>query len=71
MRQLNIFDTTKETSGISVMRNSTFQKDIYKLLCIRDIEKLFKQYDLNMSYRIYTEIFWRKTAKKDAIKYKC
>ena len=43
MRQLNIFDTTKETSGISVMRNSTFQKDIYKLLWIRDIEKLFKQ----------------------------
>ena len=40
MRQLNIFDTTEETSGILVMRNSPFQKDIYKLVWIRDIENL-------------------------------
>lgn len=38
MRQLNIFDTTKETSGISIIRNSRFQTDIYKLVWIRDIE---------------------------------
>ena len=63
MRQLNIFDTTKETSGISIIRNSRFQTDIYKLVWIRDIESYLnsKIYMCHIEYaHKYFEGSWQR-----------